>query len=72
MPRKRQLKPAGPAPTVAESLRAWRKEKGWTRKQAATYLDVSPRTLEAWEYGYRKPPSMNLLDKLWVNKKRFG
>ena len=60
------------APTVAVALRQWRKAKGWTRKQAAAHLNVNVRTLESWEYGYRKPPAMNLVEKLWAQKRRGG
>lgn len=72
MAKKVKLKPKQDAPTIAVSLRQWRKAKGWTRRQAAEYLEVNARTLESWEYGYRTPPSLNLLDKLWVNKRKFG
>ena len=64
---KRILKPK---PQVAQALTEWRKSKGWTRKQAADHLGVKVRTLESWEYGLRKPPSLNLLDKLWAQKRR--
>lgn len=67
MPRKKiALQPTG---SVAEELRRWRKEKGWTRRQAADFLKVNVRTLESWEYGYRVPPMTSVLEKLWLKKK---
>ena len=66
MSKKVKLEP----PSVATALRQWRKAKGWTRKQAAKHLNVNVRTLESWEYGYRKPPAMNLVEKLWADKRR--
>ncbi len=55
---------------VADELRKWRLAKGWTRKQAAEHLGVKVKTLESWEYGYRKPPALKALEKLWAIKRR--
>lgn len=64
---------ARPAPNkVAAHLREWREAKGWSRAQAAEYLGVKPRTLESWEYGFRNPPALGVLEKLWANKNKFG
>jgi transcriptional regulator with XRE-family HTH domain len=57
-------------PGVAAELRKWREAKGWTRKQAAKHLGVNVKTLESWEYGTRKPPGLNALEKLWAEKRR--
>lgn len=38
-------------------LRAFRSELGWTQRETAKWLGISPRTLEYWESekGVRKP-----------------
>jgi len=41
--------------TLADDLRTWRLALGWTRKQAASFLGVSHRTLQEWEQGRQKP-----------------
>lgn len=61
MSKKIKLPPHSEA-SIGATLRRWRKDKGWTRKQAAEHLGVNARTLESWEYGYRTPPSFKLLD----------
>jgi transcriptional regulator with XRE-family HTH domain len=63
--RKRKIEPQ----SLAASLRAWRKSKGWTRKQAAEFLGVNVRTLESWEYGYRAPPMTAAFNKLWGTRR---
>ena len=43
-----------------ESLKAWRQSEGATRAQAASWLGVSPRTIEGWEQGRSTIPLMVL------------
>lgn len=69
MSKKMKLVPREPT-SVGRELMRWRKAKGWTRRQAATELGVNVRTLESWEYGYRKPPALVALEKLWAEKRR--
>ena len=69
MSKKQKLLPAAQT-TIAQELMRWRKSKGWTRKRAAEELGVNARTLESWEYGYRKPPGLIALEKLWATKRR--
>ena len=53
-----------PKHPASSPLRRWREEKGWTRKQAAEYLEINARTLESWESGARHPPGLSLVEKL--------
>lgn len=62
---KRQFAPA----SIAVELRKWREDKGWTRKQAAEHLGVKVKTIESWEYGYRKPSGAVILEKLWGTRR---
>lgn len=39
----------------AGRLRAWRQRHGYTRRQAALLLRVSPRSLDHWENRRRQP-----------------
>ena len=54
---------------IADALRKWRKARGYTRRQAAEHFGVSERSIENWEYGHRKPPSIKLLDALWGTRR---
>jgi transcriptional regulator with XRE-family HTH domain len=54
-----------PASTIAIKLRTWRRQRGWTRKEAAAFLEISPKTLESYELGYRTPPALDMLERLW-------
>lgn len=58
------------ATDIGEELMRWRKAQGWTRKQAADFLGVNARTLESWEYGFRQPPALAVLKKLWAERRR--
>lgn len=51
--------------TDAELIRSIRHQRGWSVREMADALGVSPRTVEGWEQG-RKVPQMaiNLLKKL--------
>jgi transcriptional regulator with XRE-family HTH domain len=55
--------------SIAADLRRWREERGWTRKQAAEHFGVKAKTIESWEYGYRKPNGAILLEKLWGTRR---
>lgn len=47
-----------------EDFKRWRKEMGFSQKQAATALDVSSVTIENWERGHRldgKPAPISLV-----------
>ncbi len=54
---------------IGAALQRWRKSKGWTRKRAAEHFGVSERSIENWEFGYRKPDSLKLLDALWGTRR---
>ena len=46
--------PEPPNPvTIAERLKAKRRELGWSQKEAARYLGVDPSTWSSWECGDR-------------------
>ncbi len=63
--RKRRLEPT----SIASELRRFRESRGWTRNEAAAHFGVSAKTIEAWEYGYRKPSGAILLEKLWGTRR---
>lgn len=41
-----------------ESLKAWRKSQGLTRKELAGMLGVTPMALAYWEWGSRNIPPL--------------
>ena len=48
---------------TAADLRAWRRDFGMNRKQAAAALGVSWRTIAAWEIGRKIPTWIELLTR---------
>jgi transcriptional regulator with XRE-family HTH domain len=69
MSRKRKLVPKE-STDVGKALMEWRQSKGWSRRRAAAELGINHRTLESWEYGYRRPPGLIVLEQLWAQKRR--
>lgn len=56
--------------TFAEVLKSWRARAGLTQKEAAEYLHVPHRTLEAWEHGKQAPDQEGPIRKLIERDKR--
>ena len=46
------------AVAVEDILKTWRKGRGMSQRDAATYLGVPKRTLQDWEQGRRKPSAV--------------
>lgn len=47
--------PSGTASIRGPAITAWRKRRGWSRRELAAALDVGEATVAAWEHGERSP-----------------
>ena len=47
--------------SFADELKAWRRRKGLTQKEAAAHLGVEWRTYEGWEHGRFEPKHVGLI-----------
>ena len=48
----------------AKMLKNWRKQRGFMQKEAASFLSVSRRTYEGWEYGKTVPKELAMAEIL--------
>lgn len=47
---------------LGSNISSFRKEKGWTQEELAFYLNVSPRSIRAWEGGETIPKTLHLIE----------